>query len=893
MIFFFNYIADVKNVSDSNKKKNTVGIEINTKDFLDSLNIILNLNFVLLLLDFGIGFYMPGYSCDFNKETSNLRNDFDLPYNSSMYTSIGVLGKHIPDKKCMQFIYLNLSFTQKYGLVFRGNLEQIIFDDVNTIENKNSILVNFGINTDKIPKMIVKNSKFHGRFHVRDSNLQNEKIPCQLTGIITPVFSKDEFPENYDFEDIQNQIQRPIHSKTVNGELRLKNNKFYNFFKGNDCNDDSYAIYGNNYQQSSPIQIIFENQNQFFNIDKKNRIFFLLFENETNSTTYCSQNRCDGNANTFIIDQFGSILGDKVPKNYIQKDNKMFDLQSLFYNKDLDFYQVHLEKTLLIKLGKNAGTTQTIGIDKSQEGETRSRIEYFIKKNDYFTGQVHLFEKNFIMFEKILSSTTQFKLENAEENDYVILQIKIASNKSVNVFQNDTKTNRIILFQSTESITDQIKCGRNSIDFDTNTISFILTGDSSCNLKIKFFNAVATSIILNYQNQFQNMNMADKSFMQTHFDFDQIRDFIKTVQNDFEKPQILENLNIREITFFQGNYFVLIEIYTDDSLLFTNKTIESLEKTYCEFLQEITNLVHRYNDEIVIDSKNVGIPFLLIGENPGPVDFGKCKSNPFDSRSCLVFKDNSNKCESCRNGYFLNSDLSLCQAENCKQIDFTTGECSACDDEFWMDKRSFNVCKKYSNMNNCQSLNKERDSCLSCVNDYFLEFNFCREYVVDDCKEFKKNPNCIECGQLKVQGIENQCSQCPVSSKELIIKCMNQQECLEYDSCLSVCTKCSTNHFLSQQNKCVSKKNQIPNCVSYDENETCTECRFFHKFYNLRCEINRKALILLIMFSLFFVIVGLLFCLVTFKYKLFFFAKKKIIRDFKQKKASKDRYHKL
>ena len=242
--------------------------------------------------------------------------------------------------------------------------------------------------------------------------------------------------------------------------------------------------------------------------------------------------------------------------------------------------------------------------------------------------------------------------------------------------------------------------------------------------------------------------------------------------------------------------------------------------------------------------------FILIG---GDQDYFKlCKSvKSQDLMNCKKINDLTGYCETCEDGYFLNSgDLKCSNIENCFESSFN--ECILCNEGFYLDKKNkkclfqsddkFLFCK--------ETLDGEK--CDVCEDDFFFDqkgncvgVNFCEEgkyYGCDKCidgyyfsrdrKSCTNDKNCFNGDSM--YGTCNSC----YGDYYLDLddrKCKSNKEDNDYKYCKKVhdkkCLLCEDQSYPSEDDKCTTSKN----CAEV-ENGLCLSCTFgYYLGLDYRC----------------------------------------------------------
>lgn len=207
------------------------------------------------------------------------------------------------------------------------------------------------------------------------------------------------------------------------------------------------------------------------------------------------------------------------------------------------------------------------------------------------------------------------------------------------------------------------------------------------------------------------------------------------------------------------------------------------------------------------------------------------KSKADDQNNCSPHCINcydEDYCEECESGYFVNYDegypifCSPCDG-TCKECDYMSdSDCTACFDEFYLDKGH---CKR------CPT-----DKCLTCTESGTHECTKCLEkyYLLEnECKPC--HSSCLECSGPS----ENQCTKCsegyfdhiPDETQHFCVLCdPNCYICENKDKC----SECKENFFKNAEGKCVKCHNSCHNCTG-ETNSDCIECKDGFYLNGLQC----------------------------------------------------------
>jgi len=245
--------------------------------------------------------------------------------------------------------------------------------------------------------------------------------------------------------------------------------------------------------------------------------------------------------------------------------------------------------------------------------------------------------------------------------------------------------------------------------------------------------------------------------------------------------------------------------------------------------------------------------FILIGLNNSFYEGIKiCKSIVLgDLKNCLIINRDLGYCEECKKGYFLNfGDKKCTKVENCYQSTFDI--CTKCNNGYYLNKKENKCLFQDEIFGNClQTLDGK--TCDVCEEDfYFNEENKCN--AINFCSKSKNNYSCEKCisGYYLTQ-YGTTCTQeknCYSGNKDLGIcltcidnyyidymdgKCKSNQEENDFKYCFiadnNKCQKCISKYKLSIDNKCSLSSN----CAEVDNGE-CIVCEDnYHLGYDNRC----------------------------------------------------------
>ena len=233
---------------------------------------------------------------------------------------------------------------------------------------------------------------------------------------------------------------------------------------------------------------------------------------------------------------------------------------------------------------------------------------------------------------------------------------------------------------------------------------------------------------------------------------------------------------------------------------------------------------------------------LIPDNNGGCIPNKKCNSG---ENYCIKCNELENICEICENGYYPDNNGGCAYTENC-EISYK-GECYECNKDFFIiGKRNdsvidFKLCKSYfsNDLKNCEEINEEKGTCLSCQDGYFLndkdfkciQTQNCSTSIFGICTEcsygfylYKKNNTCLLS--------ENKLLYCKESLDREVCETCNDyyylsgdKRCMRANYCSKTeefdCEECITGYYLAENKACTITEN----CHSSDfETGYCNEC---------------------------------------------------------------------
>lgn len=187
------------------------------------------------------------------------------------------------------------------------------------------------------------------------------------------------------------------------------------------------------------------------------------------------------------------------------------------------------------------------------------------------------------------------------------------------------------------------------------------------------------------------------------------------------------------------------------------------------------------------------------------------KCVPQDKIGCLDFDENTNVCNLCAVGYYLESEsCSKNTSTNCKTFSITANECDDCLEGYF--KNGTN-CQRYS-AKNCLTYSATADECASCNFGYVAsaDNSSCIASVYINCLTVNAN---------------NECETCPVGYYIKNKNCLpvSLRHCVASNTDNNECVTCEHGYYKDSANKC--HRYTAKHCLTYsptvDECATCGE----------------------------------------------------------------------
>ena len=211
------------------------------------------------------------------------------------------------------------------------------------------------------------------------------------------------------------------------------------------------------------------------------------------------------------------------------------------------------------------------------------------------------------------------------------------------------------------------------------------------------------------------------------------------------------------------------------------------------------------------------------------------------------------QCLECKDNYIIlgtDSKYKLCKSIlsndylNCKEIDYTNGECKICEENYFLnegDKRCIKTEKCYESV---------YGNCISCIHGYYLnkKENKCikKDDKFENCKETLDGENCEICNldyYFDDNGICSYSNYCSEYKNKKCAKCKNgyfltkdnscssSENCFYADKDTGLCITCNSNYYLDTKDyKCKSnlENNEFKYCMQVINNK-CTNCEYKYR----------------------------------------------------------------
>lgn len=208
----------------------------------------------------------------------------------------------------------------------------------------------------------------------------------------------------------------------------------------------------------------------------------------------------------------------------------------------------------------------------------------------------------------------------------------------------------------------------------------------------------------------------------------------------------------------------------------------------------------------------------------------------------------TNMCLRCKSGFVFDAEQKKCvqvgefhKVDNCEYY-LGLNHCQQCESGFYIKD---GLCKALgdSSIDGCASYNADLSQCLACDAGKFVKANVCEAITkVDNCSLYSQTI-CDSCsvGYLHERNYYSSADMNAKLAHEIVLNqqlnvdrvmpplpsvCIQQniQHCLTYVN-FSFCGKCMPGYYLDAERNCSENPdNEIPNCETYSDEETCSEC---------------------------------------------------------------------
>lgn len=248
---------------------------------------------------------------------------------------------------------------------------------------------------------------------------------------------------------------------------------------------------------------------------------------------------------------------------------------------------------------------------------------------------------------------------------------------------------------------------------------------------------------------------------------------------------------------------------------------------------------------------------------------GTCTRNPTEPLgNCSIYTDLT-KCHTCDQGFHLNTDFTCIrngEITDCVLFDGSTFEttCILCNDEHYLVN---NKCTDRDNTGivGCETYSITEDKCAKCEGD--------RLVTTDGLKCLNKIDECVDYINSTINSINHICNQCKegfyisggdcvegtvefcavyMDNTETCVRCLEEyvlsgEECVVRQTTIDfcelynatiddACEKCETSSILADLDESCKPLEPIPECNTYSNFETCSECNEFYELINNECE---------------------------------------------------------
>ena len=771
---------------------------------LDATEVFIRNNRVSSLTGVGVGFMVPGTPCT-NKSTD--ANSYHFQGNLVHSSDVGLVNvRNFPKTApwdCQKFSHFKAFKILKLGIGYFGDSPQTEFDEM-VISDSQYAMMNViepldGNTTER--RVTVRNSGFIGRTFLTDASLYANVNNCETNGITTPLFSAQKFATNplWTGVDLTTYFETNLLGRQV-----LENVTFKNFNPDTGCTRGADTLESNGIRinpdyQNSPIALYLTNVG-FENVNNDNRLSFPAQSASSNTDSYCKDNTCDGVNNSAIFDTDGSFSGDGVPKNYYGGGQSLTGNTDCIEDTATNTYSCSANYGQIFVQGSTQNDGElfplTITSNESLTGGTASPFSNTIRAGVSGGGQIKLKEVNTFAFQTSLTKNVTLIMTAANVQDWSIIKIDAGAQRTLDVYKAGTKIDRYT------SQTIDVKslmlfagdCGKNIFERSSNTLYLMMNGTANCSVELRPVSGLASSLKLDVSNtEFFNGDGVKK-----------VKDYLVTASGLSATP---DRINVGMVR--PGSTIVEFEIKESGTATTADGNVTQLDTVYCTINTYMASngTINSWN---IVDG--LGMATVLVPTATKDFYIPSCNTNPHDKIACTKWSDDTNECETCGRGFTKNG--STCVPSDCATPNATTGQCTTCNTNFYLDSSFYNTCVAVTTITDCDTYQPAADLCATCTSGHYLEGNQCKDFTtsITDCVEYATATTCKQCIDTKgTSGAGASCIDGTVT------------QCKTYTTSSS-CTACNTGHYLASSSSCPAYTSDL-NCKTFNTTmDQCTEC---------------------------------------------------------------------
>ena len=222
-------------------------------------------------------------------------------------------------------------------------------------------------------------------------------------------------------------------------------------------------------------------------------------------------------------------------------------------------------------------------------------------------------------------------------------------------------------------------------------------------------------------------------------------------------------------------------------------------------------------------------------------------------------------CERCAEGFVVSQDGNCLNENNLANCKLACDEnlCGICKEDFVLVNRecltpSIDNCEEYGNNNlfndkNCNMAGLEKQVCIKCKDEYYLNSGICSKGEVSNCKNMETRYICNKCQEdFTLVTMKEGRSYCYPIDKKFNCKKLNSKK---FQSSILNCEECVEENYIRSQSQTDFHKKScmtfkfVNNCIRYDNNPIaiadssfqCLECNEDNYLINGKClERNSK-----------------------------------------------------